>query len=156
MSEGAGEGLAGRFGLPPIDQVGYVVADIEQAAARMEPIFGPFKIVDSPVEGALFRGVKADAHLKLAFARSGPIEIELIQPVSGRSPHAEHLARHGEGAHHVRFPVRDLDGKLAEMNAAGFETLWYKRYEGAGNIVFAYVEAPAHEGGGVFELLEMG
>ena len=42
---------------------------------------------------------------RLAFGRTGDIEMEFIQPVSGASPHTEFLAAGREGIHHVRYRV---------------------------------------------------
>ena len=53
----------------------------------------------------------------MAFGRSGPLEIELIQPVSGEGPHQEFLDAGNEGMHHVRFRVDDLDARVAELEA---------------------------------------
>lgn len=147
------ESIAARFDLGPIDQVGYVVSDLEQAIPRFEQLFGECTRMDSTTPGTLFRGKDSDVTLKLAFFRSGPMEIELIEPVAGASPHQEFLDRGGEGTHHVRFRISDLDGKLPELNAAGYETIWYNRF--TPEIAWAYLEAPRAEGGGVFELLEM-
>jgi hypothetical protein len=136
--------------LPPIDQVGWVVRDMDRALLGFEAIFGPFRVGQARVEGALYRGRLADVTLKLATARSGGIEIELIQVVEGESPHREFVERHGDGPHHVRFRVTGIDGKLAALAASGYETIWYKRIND--EIAFAYVEGA--EGGGVFELYE--
>ena len=147
------ENLAKRFDLGEIDQVGYVVSDLEQAIPRFAQLFGECTRMDSTTPGTIFRGKESDVTLKLAFFRSGPIEIELIEPVSGASPHQEFLDRGGEGTHHVRFRITDLDAKLPELSAAGYETIWYNRF--TPEIAWAYLEAPRSEGGGIFELLEM-
>lgn len=71
--------------------------------------------------------------------------------LEGDSPVAEHLAAHGEGVHHVRFPVRDLAGKRAAMEAAH----WTTTFAGEGGPVsFAYLEPPPDVGGTVIELIE--
>lgn len=145
--------IAKQFDLGDIDQVGYVVSDLEKAIPRFEALFGECTRMDSETPGTTFRGKPSDVSLKLAFFKSGPVEIELIEPVSGAGPHQEFLDAGGEGAHHVRFRVSDIDGKLPALNAAGYETIWYHRY--TPDIVWAYLEAPRSEGGGVFELLEM-
>ncbi len=142
-----------QFDLGDIDQVGYVVRDLEKAIPRFEAIFGECTRMDSDTPGTTFRGQPSDVTLKMAFFQSGLMEIELIEPVSGAGPHQEFLDAGGEGAHHVRFRVSDVDGKLPELEAAGYQTIWYHRY--TPEIVWAYLEAPANEGGGVFELLEM-
>jgi hypothetical protein len=89
----------------------------------------------------------------MAVCRRSPVEIELIQPVTGESPWSEHLDEHGEGLHHVRFRVQGIDAKLAELAGKGFSTLMYKRFGPA--VAFAYLETPEALGGHVIELLEM-
>jgi catechol 2,3-dioxygenase-like lactoylglutathione lyase family enzyme len=145
--------ITDAFGLGPVDQVAYVVRDMEAALPRYESIFGPFEVGESPIQGGTFRGKQGDCVLKLGLNTSGPIEIELIEVVEGETPHSEHLRAHGEGLHHVRFRVQGLDEKLAAMQAAGFETIYYKRF--GPQVVFAYVETPAELGRSVIELLEM-
>jgi 4-hydroxyphenylpyruvate dioxygenase-like putative hemolysin len=141
------ESVAEELGLPPIDQVSYVVHDMDRALERFEPIFGKFNVMEFALEGANYRGRATDVTLKLGFGRSGDIEIELIQVVSGASPHKEFLEKHGEGAHHVRFVVPDIEAVLAGARRHGFETIW--SHEMAG-FRFAYVERD----GIVLELIE--
>ena len=38
--------------LPPADQLGFVVNNLEQSIAKYDPLFGPFKTMDSTVEAA--------------------------------------------------------------------------------------------------------
>lgn len=141
------ERVAEELGLPPIDQVSYVVRDMDRALERFEPIFGKFNVMEFALEGTNYRGRKADVTLKLGFGRSGDLEIELIQVLSGESPHKEFLDEHGEGAHHVRFVVPDLAKVLEGTKRHGFEPIWSHE---AGGFRFAYVERD----GVVLELLE--
>ena len=119
-----GDSVTGQLGLPPIDQVSYVVENLDRALERFEPIFGSFHVMEMELKGTLYRGRPADVTLRMGFGRSGPIEIELIQVVSGESPHKEFLDRHGEGQHHVRCIVPDLDPVVARAAEHGFETIW--------------------------------
>ncbi len=155
MSETAAnrQDTAQRFNLGAIDQVAYVVRDLERALPRFEALFGSFTRMDSTTAGTTFRGKPSDVSLKLAFGRSGDLEIELIEPVSGAGPHQEFIDAGGDGVHHVRFRVDDLDGHLPALTDAGYETIWYHRY--TPEIAWAYVEVPVDEGGGLFELLQM-
>ena len=114
------ESIAAELGLPPIDQVGYVVRSLDQALETFGPLFGPFQTMESPLEGTNHRGRASDVTLKMAFGRSGPVEIELIEWVSGESPHKEALDAGGEGVHHVRFKVDDLATYQARLEAKGF------------------------------------
>ena len=140
--------------LGPIDQVAYVVSDMDAALPRYAALYGPFQVADSPLSDCTIRGRTADCRLKLAVNRSGPVEVELIEVLEGETTHSEYLAAHGEGLHHVRFRVATLDEKLAELTAAGYETVMYKRF--APGLAFADVETPDALGRSVIELLERG
>lgn len=139
--------------LGPIDQVAYVVADLDAALPRYEALYGPFRVAEAPLRDCTIRGRTADCTLKLAVNSEGPVEIELIQVLEGETPHSEHLAAHGEGLHHVRFRVQGLEAKLEELAAAGYETVFYKRF-GPG-AAFAYLETPKPLGPSLIELLEL-
>lgn len=145
--------LAGKFNLGPIDQVAYVVEDLERALPHYEALYGPFQQSDSPLEGCRMGAELVDCVLRIAVNRSSPVEIELIQVLEGDTPHSRHLREHGEGLHHVRFRVSGLEARLEELEKAGFETTFFKRFEGAGNVAFAYTQSPA---GHTIELLELG
>ena len=71
--------------LPPVEQIGFVVKDIDKAVEYYSSTFGwgPFQIFEHEMKGVIFRGEPSDCHLKIAFTHSGPIEIELIQVLEG-------------------------------------------------------------------------
>ena len=129
---------ATQLKLPPIDQVGFVVRDMEAALALYEPLFGPFTTMDSGEFEYDYRGSKNTSSLKLAFGRSGEVEIELIQWMSGDTPHKEFIDAGREGMHHLRFRVDDLDAKIAEAEPLGYRSIWQTRY-GEG-LAVAYLE----------------
>ena len=141
------------LGLGPIEQVAYVVEDMERALPRYEVLFGAFQVSEQTLDDCAYRGKSTDLGMKMAVNNDSPVEIELIEPTRGESPWTEHLANHGEGLHHVRFRVAEIDEKLAELGARGFETLLYKRF--GPEIAFAYLQTPKAFGGHVIELLEM-
>lgn len=145
--------LAAELELPPIDQVGYVVRDLDRALTTFEPLFGPFELMQSSLEGTNYRGRPSDVTLRLAFGRSGPLEIELIEWVSGDSPHKEALERNGEGVHHVRFKIDDLATVRTRLEAKGFEVVWSHAFPQA-DIAWAYMAGPAEQGGMVIELYQ--
>ena len=89
--------------------------------------------------------------MKMAFANTGQIEVELIQVLEGETPHTEFLREKGEGLHHLRCCVDDVDGVLAEMAKDGIEPFFYHEVEGMGKI-FAYLNTDK-VGGVVLELL---
>jgi catechol 2,3-dioxygenase-like lactoylglutathione lyase family enzyme len=139
-----------RAGLGAIDQVGFVVPDLDAACARYEALFGPWKRAESPLAGALYRGTPSDVHLRLAFGRAGDLEMEFISVVSGASPHSEFLAAGREGIHHVRYPVADLAASVAALEREGFVPIWS---HAIGPYKWAYCEHASRDGV-LIELLE--
>ena len=59
--------------------------------------------------------------VRQAFTEVGNLEIELIQPLEGQSIYADFLAQHGDGIHHIRFNVADLDSVLRHVSEYGIE-----------------------------------
>lgn len=136
--------------LPPIDQVGYVVRDVDAAVRQYQPLVGNFEIARYDLTDVDYRGRNASCTLKIATARSGNLEIELIEVVDGVSYHREFLDQGRDGPHHVRFPVDDLDAAQVRLEDLGFTRVFGKRF--APGLAFAYLE---DDSGRVIELFEM-
>jgi hypothetical protein len=85
-----------------------------------------------------YRGVQEECVIRLAFGKSGDVEIELIEWVSGGCPHKEFLDAGREGMHHLRFIVVDLDSQIKAAASLGFKVIWGKRW-GEG-LAVAYLE----------------
>ena len=115
-------------GLGKVNQVGFVVKDLAQAIALYTPLFGEFQTMDVTDMEWDYRGAPATSSLRLAFAQSGDVEIELIEWVSGESPHKEFLDAGREGMHHLRFVVDDLEAGIADVQAVGYRPIWTKRF----------------------------
>ena len=127
-----------KLELGPCDQVGFVYADLEAAITRYDPIFGPFDVQDYGVIEYNYRGKKEASELRIAYGKSGDLEIELIQWVSGGTPHKEFLDAGREGMHHLRFRVDNLDAKVSEAQQFGYKSIWDTRF-GEG-LAVAYLE----------------
>ena len=75
--------------------------------------------------------------------------IELLQPLDDRSPHAEFLATHGEGMHHLAFLVTDLDEELAAARGANPELDLLIDGTGPGNeFRWVYLDGRQRQGSG--------
>ena len=113
-------------------QVGIVVRDAEKTAARLTSLgIGPFETKTLPPERKeWFRGEPMEADFKIMAAMIGDIEIELVQPVSGDSPHKEFLETKGEGIQHIACAVEDLDGTVERLSAQGVTELLKARFPG--------------------------
>ena len=91
-------------------QIGIVVRNIDETIKFYEKAFGfgPYEVryVDYP--DATYHGETAGYRGKRAFFHLGPIEIELIELVDGKTIHEDFLKEHGEGLNHIGFKVEDL------------------------------------------------
>lgn len=138
MSQSTSDPRIESLGLPPIDQVGFVVKSLDDAQARYGAMFGPFTRIDGSVRGATYRGREADVELDILFGRSGDVEIEFIEWKSGESPHREFIESGREGMHHLRYRVDDADHWISRLASVGYEPIWYKQF--SDEIVFGYLE----------------
>ena len=141
----------GGWVLPQPDQVGYVVRNLDRAVAVYEPLFGPFTRMETSLEGPVYRGRPRDCKLLIAFGHAGSLEIELIEPAAGESPHAEFLAAGHEGIHHVRFRIDDLAEHIKTASRFGYRPIWEHHMDVAD---FAYLEH-VEQKGILLELLRM-
>ena len=120
-------------------QHAYVVADLAAAERSMREALGCSAFVDLPAADLDYelRGERVRSALTIGFARSGDVQLELIQPVRGPGLHAEFLAARGGGVHHLGFMVDDLDATLAHARALGVAKLMGGEF---GALRFAYLD----------------
>lgn len=120
-------------------QQAFVVADLERAEQATRETLGCGEFVDLPAADLEYdlRGSRASCALALGFARSGNMQIELLQPVRGEGLHVEFLAANGPGAHHLGFLVDDLDAVVALGEAAGAPKVMGGQF---GSLRFCYLD----------------
>ncbi len=138
--------------LPPVRQIGLVVRDLEKTADFYYSTFGigPFSIVpEVKFDGVILRGQPTNSRIKVAFADSGPLQIELIQPLEGENIYTEFLRSGNEGLHHLGFEVDNFEGMMAKFKRQGIEPLFWKSYR---SMAFAYLDT-GKIGGVIVELL---
>lgn len=143
--------------LPDLFHIGWVVRDCDAARDRMirELGAGPFRAAaELRFDSALVHGVLTPISLKISFGLLGSVIVELLEPLDDRSPHAEFLAEHGEGLHHLAYLVADFDRQLAAARAASPPMKLLIDGSGPGNALrWVYLEADAAPGA-VIELLD--
>ena len=134
-----------QFKAKSVYQIGILVdKDPEEMSKAWERLFGigPWRIIEiSPkVDGKTVR------LFKLALADLGGVEIELAQPLEGRSYHKDHVETHGNtGLHHLCFPVDDVEAETKNFAAQGGEILYgvqgcsYIRFDEAGGVIIELV-----------------
>ncbi|WP_054813722.1 VOC family protein [Nocardia arizonensis] len=127
----------------PIFQLCWVVPDIAAATREFTERYGVadwFTIAEVHFgSGCRYRDRPADYTAAVALGYAGGQQLELIEPGSGDSPYADHLARHGSGLHHVAWVVDDLDSALARARTAGREILAEGVF-GDGAMTYAYLD----------------
>ena len=97
-----------------IQQVCIVVNDLQKTVENFWNLLGigPWAIYPfgSPVIPDLkYYGKPAWGRYKGAVAQVGPIELELFETLEGASVYQDWIDEHGEGLHHLKFLVEDLD-----------------------------------------------
>jgi methylmalonyl-CoA/ethylmalonyl-CoA epimerase len=120
-------------------QQAYVVADLARAEQAMRETLGCSEFVDLPASDLEYelRGEPVSCALALGFARSGNIQIELLQPVRGNGLHVEFLESNGPGAHHLGFLVDDIDAVVAFGESNGFPKVMGSQF---GRLRFCYLD----------------
>ena len=127
-----------------LNHLAIVVADLEAALAFWCESLG------LAAEGAV-QSVPAEA-VEIAFLRVGDARIELIKPTTADSGVARYLEKRGPGLHHLCLEVADLDAKLEDLRARGYELINETARERGGRR-YAFVH-PASTGGVLLELYE--
>ncbi len=112
-----------------IDQIGVVVRDVRQVAEQLTRLLGvgPFRILEYPIPGTdaqtTYLGRRASYRVLLGFAQLGATQLELVQPLEGRSIWSDFLEQHGPGLHHFRVTIQNFDETVAAWEAAGILNL---------------------------------
>ena len=134
-------------------QIAIVVKSIDETVKFYTETFGigPFEIRNVDYPTATYQGRKAGYRGKRAFAQLGPVTLELIELIDGKTVHEDFLKEKGEGLHHIGFAVKDLKKCEEEAEKLGLKVVQgFKREDGSG---FAYVDSD-RIGGAMFELIQ--
>lgn len=138
-----------------VTQVAVIVKDIDKARIAWAQVLG----IDAPevsIAGSHFsrptryRGESSDAKAKLAFLAMDNLQIELIQPLGGKSTWQEFLDKNGEGIHHIAFNVKNIDGVEKRFEMQGMPTIQNGGWDGG---AYSYIDTSG-DLGCILELLE--
>jgi hypothetical protein len=138
QTTGAAAAALGRVA-PGFFQQAFVVGDLALAQRAGSEALGVARWNALPASTLpyRYRGEAVECALALAFGRSGNVQVELIQPVSGTGLHVDFLRDHGPGAHHLGFVVDDLDTETARAARAGVAVAMSGEF---GRLRFAYLD----------------
>jgi len=126
-----------------ITQVAIIVKDIDKARHSWAQVLNVpvpnVSIAEShPSRPTLYHGQSSDAKSKLAFLKMDNLQIELIQPLGGKSTWQEYLDSHGEGIHHIAFAVKDINGVEKQFESLGMPTVQLGGWNGG---AYSYIDA---------------
>ena len=109
---------------------------------------GPFRLFEPEYDEKFYLGEKGDFKMKFALAPLGPIELELIEPLAGKSVYRDFLKKTGGGFHHLAYDVPDLAEAIEMLRALGMILTMSGARKG---VRFAYLQG---ESGPTLELIE--
>ncbi len=135
-----------------VEHICFIVRDLDEAMERYRAVWGvTFERVfwsDQPT--GTVRGKKVQYNGRLAFARTGAVNLELVQPGEGESIWREALQTRGECFHHIGIYVPDLASEVAGYAKKGIGVIQTGESE---HVQFAYMDT-AKPTGVIVEILQ--
>ncbi len=144
--------ISEKLDLPDVSQIGIVVKDMDKAIEYYEKVLGlgPFIRPEIKYDQKFYYGKPVDSIWIMGFCSLGPLELELIQVITGPTIYHDFLKEKGEGMHHLGFDVRDIDETIALCKKTGLRVI----QSGQGSTSrFAYLDT-VKVGGVIFELIQ--
>jgi methylmalonyl-CoA/ethylmalonyl-CoA epimerase len=136
------------LGLIKIDHVGIAVADLDEALAFYERVFGMLCVHQETNE---------DQGVREAMVAVGPDPaggcLQLLAPLRPDSTIAKFLDRHGPGVQQVAYTVKSVEQASAELRARGARLLYDQPRRGTAGSRINFVH-PKDAGGVLVELVE--
>jgi catechol 2,3-dioxygenase-like lactoylglutathione lyase family enzyme len=139
--------------------VGVVVRDLEPVLELYTEGLGlgPFAIEEIDAPTAAYADRATPTRMRVATAPLGVCEMELIEVIGGRPPHAEFLEERGEGMNHFNLDKLTHEGyldTLGKLYFRGVEPFWgfpfssfcYVESESIGGVTFEVMVGSGHAG----------
>lgn len=127
-----------------IEHIGIAVKNLEESITFYENVLGfsCYKVEEV-----------ADQQVKTAFFKVGDTKIELLESTSDAGPIAKHIAKRGEGMHHIAFRTENVDDSLQEAQDKGVKLIDTKSRKGAEGLNIGFLH-PKSTHGVLMELCE--
>lgn len=110
-----------------IDHIGIIVSDLEQAAARLRPLFGEHSTIKE----------LPDVGLRVAEFHAANVAIELLQYTDCNAHFARRVMGERLGLNHISARVESVERAVEDLNAAGFRTMdGFPRQGAHGRVAF--------------------
>lgn len=149
-------GASGSTTFTRLVHIGVVVRDMGKTIERLTALgIGPFQPRILPADAREeYRGKPflPGKRVAIQITRIGNMELELIQPIDGESPHQEFLDKKGEGIQHLGFMVDNLEEDIKRLTAEGSSILLTSQFKGGGGVAYLDLDAA----GLIVELVQTG
>lgn len=104
-----------------VAHLAFVAGEPDRVSAFWQKFgFPAFSFTHPELGDKLYRGRPASFDMRLGWQRHTSMPFEWIQPLAGPSVYAGHVARHGEGFHHLAFDVPDMDAANRRWMSLGY------------------------------------
>jgi methylmalonyl-CoA/ethylmalonyl-CoA epimerase len=136
-----------------LSQVGLVVKDMDQVVKRLKALgIGPFAApVMTPLIGKpVIYGQPSEVKVKGVLCKFAGIDLEVNQPIEGKTPWQDSLDDKGDGIHHLAFLVENVDKEIDKLAKQGLKVIVYTKFEDGSTV--AYVDLGV--GGLIVELCD--
>ena len=120
-----------------IHHLGVAVADLDEAVATYERLFG------AELE---HRETVPDQGVEAASLRIGAGRVELLASLGAETPVGKFLAKRGPGMHHVAYQVDNVSEALGQLAAQGAELIDEQPKRGLFGLEVAFVHPDAVHG----------
>jgi methylmalonyl-CoA/ethylmalonyl-CoA epimerase len=97
-----------------IDHVAIAVKDVDQAVAQYQGLLNATHVRTETLR-------EKAGMVRVAYMQIGENILSLVQSLEPDGFIHQHIARHGEGLHHLGLEVDDLEGFIAQTEARGYK-----------------------------------
>ena len=136
-----------------IDQIGYLVDDLDQSIGRWvaHTGVGPWTVFRGVSLEGRYRGKPVTVTMDVALGYQGDTQIELIKATNDApSPYRHADGRPVLGMHHIAWVVDDIDAAVARLTSNGL-TVVFEAENPATRVAYL---AHDHEPGVLYEVIE--
>jgi methylmalonyl-CoA/ethylmalonyl-CoA epimerase len=111
-----------------VAQIAMIVENLEEAVENYYKYFGigdwHFYTYGKPlVKKMSYHGKPVEYKMRVALSYFGPMRIELIEMVEGKTVYADFVREHGYGLHHMGVLVDNMEAAIAQADAAGIKVV---------------------------------
>ncbi|SDH84516.1 VOC family protein [Alteribacillus bidgolensis] len=148
----------GLLGTKTVDQIAFVVEDIEKASENFAELLGIpkpewFLTGRHDHSQVFYKGEPSDTQSKLIFIDTASVQIELMEVNDEPSTMKDYLEAHGEGIHHIAFVIDKISNRIDSLNESGYELLQSGEFTSDNKGRYAYLDTE-EECKTIIELLE--